>query len=109
MNTVIVAVSTDPIEKAHWSKEKIKIPFPVLSDVKRTAMNLYNTRSLSGYKGPDGRPYNHATLILIDATGTIRWIYRNSDYRVRSTVEEDLAQIRKLAGNAQPSAKGKVK
>lgn len=97
------------MEKARWSKEKIKLPFPVLSDEKRTAMNLYNTRSLSTYKGPDGGPYNHATLILIDATGTIRWIYRNSDYRVRSTVEEDLAQIRNLAGNAQPSAKGKVK
>jgi peroxiredoxin len=102
-------VSTDSLEKARWSKEKIKLPFPVLSDEKRTAMNLYNTRSLSTYKGPDGGTYNHATLILIDANGTIRWIYRNPDYRVRSTVEEDLAQIRKLAANAQPSAKGKLR
>ena len=101
-------MSTDSLGKARWSKEKIKLPFPVLSDEKRTAMNLYNTRSLSTYKGPDGGPYNHATLILIDASGTIRWIYRNPDYRVRSTVEEDLAQIRKIAGNAQPSAKGKL-
>ena len=101
-------MSTDSLEKARWSKEKIKLPFPVLSDEKRTAMNLYNTRSLSTYKGPDGGPYNHATLILIDASGTIRWIYRNPDYRVRSTVEEDLAQIRKLQDNAQPSGKGKL-
>jgi|SRR5690348_13067095 peroxiredoxin len=108
MNTVIVAVSTDPIEKAHWSKEKIKIPFPVLSDVKRTAMNLYNTRSLSTYKGPDGGLYNHATLILVDSSGTIRWIYRNPDYRVRATVEDDLAQIRKLQGNASAPGKGKL-
>lgn len=103
---MIVAVSTDSLEKARWSKEKIKLPFPVLSDEKRTAMNLYNTRSLSTYKGPDGGPYNHATLILIDASGTIRWIYRNPDYRVRSTVEEDLVQIRKLQGSAA-SAPGK--
>lgn len=73
-------------------------------------MNLYNTRSLSTYKGPEGGPYNHATLILIDATGTIRWIYRNPDYRVRSTVEEDLAQIRKLQGSAAPATgKGQMK
>ena len=102
-------MSTDSLEKARWSKEKIKLPFPVLSDEKRTAMNLYNTRSLSTYKGPDGGPYNHATLILIDTNGTIRWIYRNPDYRVRSTVEEDLAQIRKVTANAQPSAKGKLR
>lgn len=101
-------MSTDSLEKARWSKEKIKLPFPVLSDEKRTAMNLYNTRSLSTYQGPEGGPYNHATLILIDANGTIRWIYRNPDYRVRSTVKEDLAQIRKLQDNAQPSGKGKL-
>ena len=103
-------MSTDSLEKARWSKEKINLPFPVLSDEKRTAMNLYNTRSLSTYKGPEGGPYNHATLILIDATGTIRWIYRNPDYRVRSTVEEDLAQIRKLQGSAAPApGKGRAK
>ena len=107
---MIVAVSTDSLEKARWSKEKIKLPFPVLSDEERTAMNLYNTRSLSTYKGPEGGPYNHATLILIDSSGTIRWIYRNPDYRVRSTVEEDLTQIRKLQGSAAPAArKGHVK
>lgn len=93
---MILAVSTDPLEKARWSQSKIQIPFPVLSDDKRTAMNLYNTVSLSAYPAPDGGKYNHATLILIDATGTIRWIYRNPDYTVRATVTDDLAEIRKL-------------
>jgi len=92
-----VAVSSDTMEKAKWSKEKIGIPFPVLSDAQREVMKLYNTKSLSKYEVPGyPGPYNHATLILIDKTGTIRWIYRNPDYRIRSTVEEDLAEIRKL-------------
>jgi peroxiredoxin len=93
---VIVAVSTDPLERARWSQTKIGTPFPVLSDDKRVAMKLYNTVSLSTYPAPDGGKYNHATLILIDASRTIRWIYRNPDYRVRKTVADDLAEIRKL-------------
>ena len=96
---MIVAVSTDPLDKARLDKDKIHLPFPVLSDHDRVAMNLYNTVSLSTYPAPDGGKYNHATLILIDAKGTIRWIYRNSDYRVRATVADDLAEIRKI----QPS------
>lgn len=68
----------------------------MLSDANGAVMKLYNTRSLSTYLPQGVGPYNHATLMLIDATGTIRWIYRNPDYRVRATVAEDLAEIRKL-------------
>lgn len=84
------------MDKAQWDKDKIHLPFPVLSDHDRVAMNLYNTVSLSTYPAPDGGKYNHATLILIDASGTIRWIYRNPDYRIRKTVADDLAEIRRL-------------
>ena len=93
---MIIALSTDALDKARLDKDKIHLPFPVLSDHDRVAMNLYNTVSLSTYPAPDGGKYNHATLILIDAKGTIRWIYRNSDYRVRATVADDLEQIRKI-------------
>ena len=84
------------MDKAQWDEDKIHLPFPVLSDHDGVAMNLYNTVSLSTYPAPDGGKYNHATLILIDASGTIRWIYRNPDYRVRKTVADDLAEIRKV-------------
>ena len=107
MNTEIVAVSTDPLDKARFDKDKGHLPFPVLSDHDRVAMNLYNTVSLSTYPAPDGGKYNHATLILVDANGTIRWIYRNNDYRIRATVADDLAEIRKIEQN--PSANGGAK
>ena len=90
------------MDKAKFEKEKGHLPFPVLSDHDRIAMNLYNTVSLSSYPAPDGGKYNHATLILIDANGTIRWIFRNPDYKVRATVADDLAEIRKI----QPSPAG---
>jgi peroxiredoxin len=92
----VLAVSTDPMSRARWTAEKVKTPFPVLSDTNRVVMKLYGTRSLSTYPSPDGGPYNHATLLLIDKQGIIRWIYRNPDYRVRSSWAQDLAQAKKL-------------
>ncbi len=95
-NTEILAISTDPLSEARWIKEKVGTPFPVLSDAKRLALERYGTRTLSSYPSPDGGPYNHATLILVDKTGNIRWIYRNRDYRVRATVADDLEHIKEL-------------
>ena len=95
-NTEIVAISTDPLEESRWIKEKVGTPFPVLSDAGRTVMNLYGTKFLTTFQSPDGGPYNHATLILVDKNGIVRWIYRNRDYRVRATVAEDLAHIKEL-------------
>jgi peroxiredoxin Q/BCP len=92
----ILAISTDPMEQARWTKEKVGTPFPVLSDAKRKVLESYGTRSLSTFPSPDGGPYNHATLILVDKTGVVRWIYRNADYRVRASVADDLAHAREL-------------
>ena len=95
-NVEVVAISSDNLDEALWTKEKVGTPFPVVSDAKRAAMEEYGTRSLSTYPAPDGGAYNHATLILVDKSGVIRWIYRNADYRVRSTVADDLAHARGL-------------
>jgi len=95
-NTEIVAISTDPLEEARWIKRKVGTPFPVLSDAKRAVMDLYGTKFLTSYPSPDGGPYNHAALILVDKNGVVRWIYRNADYRIRASVADDLAHIREL-------------
>src|SRR5512146_773827 len=95
-STEILAISTDPLEEARWIKNGVGTPFPILSDAKRVVMNLYGTKFLTTYQSPDGGPYNHATLILMDKNGIIRWIYRNVDYRVRASVADDLEQIKKL-------------
>ncbi len=95
-NTEILAISTDPLEEARWIKEKVGTPFPVLSDAKRVVMELYGTKFLTTYQSPDGGAYNHATLILVDKNGVIRWIYRNLDYRVRASVADDLEHIKEL-------------
>jgi hypothetical protein len=35
-------------------------------------------------------------LVLIDKTGTIRWIHQATNFRVREAIEGDLAEARKL-------------
>ena len=95
-NAEIIAISTDPLNEARWIKEKVGTPFPVLSDARRVVMDLYGTKFLTTYQSPDGGPYNHATLILVDKNGVIRWIYRNADYRVRASVADDLEHIKEL-------------
>ncbi|MGH9469434.1 MAG: peroxiredoxin family protein [Terriglobia bacterium] len=95
LNTVIVALSVDPLAKARLVKQELRIPFPVLSDSQRAVLNLYGT-GLSLKVGPHKGPFDMATLVLIDKSGTIRWIHVSTNYKVRLPVSEDIAQIKKI-------------
>jgi peroxiredoxin len=95
LDVQILAISVDPPDKGKWAQEKLKAPFPILSDSKREVMELYGTRSPQ-YHNREGGAINTPTLVLIDKTGTIRWIHQATNYRVREAVEEDLAQAHKL-------------
>jgi peroxiredoxin len=95
LDVQILAISVDPPDKAKWVEEKLKAPFPILSDSKRDVMELYGTRSPE-HHNREGGSINTPTLVLIDRTGVIRWIHQASNYRIRETVEEDLTQARKL-------------
>lgn len=91
----VLAISVDPPEKGKWTQEKLKATFPFLSDSKREVMELYGTRSPEHYN-PEGGSINTPTLVLIDKSGTIRWIHQATSYKVREGIEEDLAEARKL-------------
>jgi hypothetical protein len=47
-------------------------------------------------RGRAGDSINTPTLVLIDKAGTVRWIHQKTNYRVRVTIDEDLAEVRKL-------------
>jgi len=95
LDVQVLAVSVDPPEKGKWVEEKLKAPFPILSDSKREVMELLGTRS-PAYHNHEGGSINTPTLVLIDKTGTIRWIHQATNFRVRESIEEDLTQARKL-------------
>ena len=95
LDVEILAISVDPPEKGKRVEERLRARFPILSDSKREVMKLYGTLSPE-YHNREGGSINTPTLVLIDKTGTIRWIHQATSYRVRATVEEDLAEAQKL-------------
>ena len=95
MDVQVLAISVDPPDKGKWAQEKLHATFPFLSDSKDEVMELYGTRSPE-HHNREGGMINTPTLVLIDKTGTIRWIHQATNFRVREGIEEDLAQARKL-------------
>ena len=95
LDVQVLAISIDPPERSKWVEEKLKAPFPILSDSNREVMELYGTRSPE-YHNREGGTINTPTLVLVDKGGTIRWIHQATSFRVREAIEEDLAQARKL-------------
>src|SRR6516162_949195 len=95
LDAQIVAISVDPPDKGKWVEEKLKALFPILSDSQREVMELYGTRSPE-YHNREGGIINTPTLVLIDKTGTIRWIHQATNFRVREVIEAALAQARQL-------------
>lgn len=95
LNTVVVALSVDRPAQALRVKQELKIPFPVLSDGRRTVLHRYGT-GLNINVGPHKGPFDRAILLLIDKTGTIRWIHISTNYKVRLPVSEDIEQMRKI-------------
>ena len=92
----VVALSVDPLPQARQVWRRFGRRFPVLSDAKFHAMQLYGTRSPE-YKNQLGISVNTPTLILIDAQGVIRWVHQAENYRVRSSWQNDLAHCREVA------------
>jgi len=95
MDVQVLAISVDPPDKGKGAQEKLNATFPLLSDSKREVMELYGTRSPE-HHNREGGAINTPTLVLIDKTGTIRWIHQATNFRVREAIEEDLTQARKL-------------
>jgi peroxiredoxin len=89
------AICVDPPGNGEWVEEKLKAPFPTLSDSKRDVTELYGTPS-PRYLNHEASTINTPTLLLIDRTGTIRWIHWATNFLVRGAVEKDLAEARKL-------------
>ncbi len=95
LDVQLLGISVDPPDKARITHEKLKIPFPILSDSNHEAMEAYGTRS-PAYKGPGGSTINTPTLVLIDKTGTVRWIHQAENYKVRAPFSEVLEAVKKL-------------
>ena len=97
-------MSVDPPEINRGVQKNLKALFPILSDSKHEAMEAYGTRQPT--KDPDEGIINTSTLVLIDKTGTIRWIRPADDYRVRAPIEQILSEARKLQQGGAATPRG---
>jgi peroxiredoxin len=89
-NVRIVAISNDDLKDAETTKAK----FPHLEVVSDSRQDIAKALSILGpQKGPSGEPTNSPTTILVDGTGTVRWLFRPDRFIVRLSPAALLAEI----------------
>lgn len=85
----IVAISVDKPEKSRELSDKLKLPFPVLSDVDHKVIDAYDLYNA------DGKISKPATYVL-DTKGIVRWAFFEEDYKIRPFDEVILEELKKI-------------
>jgi len=85
----IIAISVDNKDKSRELVDKLKLPFPVLSDTEHRVIDAYDLFN------PDGKIAKPAVLV-IDKKGVVRWTFFDENYRVRALNDSILAELLKL-------------
>ena len=79
----------DGKDKSSELVDKLKLPFPILSDVDHKIIDAYDLYN------PDGKIAKPA-LFVLDKKGVVRWVFLDEDYRIRAVNDAVLAELRKL-------------
>jgi peroxiredoxin len=79
----------DNQDKNRELAEKLKLPFPVLSDSDHKAIDAYG---LYNVEGKIAKP----ALFVIDKSGVVRWVFLNEDYKIRALNDAVLDELKKL-------------
>jgi len=81
-----------------WKPEtylaKHPISFPFLLDEDRAVTKAYGLHHLFG---TDALNIAHPATLVVDRTGTVRWIYRGENQHDRAPLEEVLKAVAELA------------
>jgi peroxiredoxin len=92
----ILALSSDTVEKTAAGMGKHGLHAVMLSDPDLGVTDRYNLRNPKNFAPKSGVivPLAIPTTLLVDASGTVRWIDQASDYQQRSDPARVLAAIR---------------
>ena len=104
----VLGISIDSVDKARKTEVMFDVPFPLLSDSARQVMNAYGTQAPMppGSSSVHGT-FSYPTLVLIDKTGTVRWIDILSEASTTVPVSDSLAEAQKLQqGSSKNPATG---
>lgn len=85
----VIAISVDRPEKSSELSKKLKLGFPLLSDVDHKVIDAY------GLFNAEGKISKPATYVL-DTKGVVRWSFFEEDYKIRPLDEVILEELRKI-------------
>ncbi len=85
----VLAISVDPPEKSRNLADKLKVPFPLLSDPRHKVIDTY------GILDPGGE-ISRAAVFIVDLKGVVRWSHISDDYKVRPLDETLLAELARI-------------
>lgn len=85
----VVAISVDKPEKSRELSDKLKLPFPILSDVDHKVIDAYD---LYNAEGKISKP---ATYVL-DSKGVVRWAFFEEDYKIRPLDDVIIEELKKI-------------
>lgn len=91
INTVILGISPDPIERHQKFIEKYGLPFPLLADTENEVANLYDVWKLKKMYGKEFYGIERSTFI-IDTEGIVRKEWRK--VKVDGHIDETLQFIK---------------
>lgn len=72
----VVAISVDKPEKSIELAQKLRLPFPILSDVDHRVIDAYDLYNQSG-------KISKPATYVIDSKGIVRWAFFDEDYKIR--------------------------
>lgn len=79
----------DKPEKSRELSEKLKLPFPILSDVDHKVIDAYDLYN------PEGKISKPATYV-IDSKGIVRWAFFDEDYKKRPLDDVIIEHLKKI-------------
>lgn len=85
----VVAISVDKPDRSRELSGKLKLPFPILSDVDHKVIDAYDLYN------PEGKISKPATYV-IDSKGIVRWAFFDEDYKIRPLDEVIIEELKKL-------------
>lgn len=94
IGVVPIAISVDPPDVSREMAETHGITFPVLSDPNLDTIRTYDLVHVGA--GGDGADISRPAEILVDSTGTVRWLNLTENYWFRVSPDEMLEKARAL-------------
>lgn len=91
LNTIILGISPDPIERHQKFIEKHDLPFQLLADTEKEVAELYDVWKLKKMFGREYYGIERSTFI-IDAEGVVQEIWRR--VRVKGHIEKTLEFVK---------------